>query len=470
MALNPFFLQGSPGEQSLVQDLINEHLRMFGIEVYYIPRKYIDVDNIIREVSTSKFDDNFLIEAYLNNYEGYGQSYDIMSKFGIKLTNEISLTLSRERFEEFISPFLQTILEAEDADPNIDDGAKLLLASRPREGDLIYFPLGERLFEIKRVEFENPFYQLGKNYVYELKCELFEYEDEKIDTGIEDIQDTIKDVGYITTLTLVGFGTTAVASTAIGNGVVGRVYLNNDGYNYSSTPIITFDPPPIGGVRATAVAITTSVNGSQSIKEILLTSAGFGYTVAPGIAITSGGGSGAAATCSIVNGGVYAINLDNSGGQNYYSVPTVTISGPIGSGKTATAVATISNGKVNGFRITDAGSGYNSAPIITIGPPPLVGLGTYINDEEVVGSLSGTRAFIKSSRVQKTGERILKISINTGKFIPGEIVIGTASSATYHVKSFEDYDLYDAYAENDEIESAADFLLDFSESNPFGNY
>jgi hypothetical protein len=470
MALNPFFLQGSPGEQNLVQDLINEHLRMFGIEVYYIPRKYIDVDNIIREVNTSKFDDNFLIEAYLNNYEGYGQSYDIMTKFGLKLTNEITLTISRERFEEFISPFLQTILEAENSDPNVDEGANLLLASRPREGDLIYFPLGERLFEIKRVEFENPFYQLGKNYVYELKCELFEYEDEKIDTGIEDIQDAIKETGYITTLTLVGFGTTAIASAGVGTGVVGQIYITNDGYNYSSPPIITFDPPPLGGVRATAVAITTSVNGSQSIKEILLTNAGFGYTAAPGIAITSGGGSGAAATCSIVTGGVYTINLDNNGGANYYKAPIVTIAGPVGSGVTATAIATISNGKVNGFRITNAGSGYTTIPVITIAPPPVVGVGTYIDDEEVVGSLSGTRAFIKSSIIKKTGERVLKISINTGRFIPGEIVIGAASSATYHVKSFEDYDLYDQYAENDEIEAAADLLLDFSESNPFGDY
>jgi hypothetical protein len=470
MALNPFFLQGSPGEQNLVQDIINEHLRMFGIEVYYIPRKYGDVDSIIREVRTSKFDDNFLIEAYLNNYEGYGQSYDIMTKFGIKLTNELSLTISKERFEEFITPFLESIIAAEDADPNVDNGAKLLLASRPREGDLIYFPLGERIFEIKRVEFENPFYQLGKNYVYELKCELFEYEDEQINTGIEDIQDRLKDVGFITTLSLVGFGTTATAVAGISSGVVGQIYLVNDGYDYSSTPIITFSDPPVGGLKATAVAITTSKNGSQSIKEILLTNAGFGYTVSPGIAITGGGGSGAIATCSIVNGGVYTFNLTNSGGENYYSVPVVSISPPVGSGNTAQAVATIANGKVTGFRITNAGSGYTSIPVVTIAPPPVVGLGTYVNDEEVVGSTSGARAFIKSSTIKSNGERVLKISLNTGKFIPGEIVIGAASSATYHVKYFEDLDLNDAYAENDEIEEQADLLLDFSESNPFGNY
>lgn len=469
MALNPFFLQGSPGEQSLVQDLINEHLRMFGIEVYYIPRKYIDIDNIVKEVKTSKFDDNFLIEMYLNNYEGYGQSYDIMSKFGIKLTNEISLTLSKERFEEFISPFLQTILEAEDADPNIDDGANLLLASRPREGDLIYFPLGERLFEIKRVEFENPFYQLGKNYVYELKCELFEYEDEKIDTGIEELQDSIKNVGYITTLKLVGVGQTATATAEIAPfGVVGSVYLTNDGYDYKSTPTVTFNNPPIGGNRATAVAITTSLNGSQSIKEILLTNAGFGYTVAPNIAINGGGGSGAAATCSIVNGGVYTLNLTNQG-SNYYTIPTVTISGPTGAGQTAKAIASIQDGKISGIRIINSGSGYTSSPTVTISSPPIIGIGTYRDNEEIVGSISGTRAIIKSSKIVN-GERILKISINTGKFITGEPVVGAASSAIYNVKYFETYDLYDQYAENEEIELAADQILDFTESNPFGNY
>lgn len=469
MALNPFFLQGSPGEQNLVQDLINEHLRMFGIEVYYIPRKYMDVDNIIKEVSSSKFDDNFLIEAYLNNYEGYGQSYDIMSKFGIKLTNEVSLTISKERFEDFISPFLQTILNAENADPELDNGANLLIASRPREGDLIYFPLGERLFEIKRVEFENPFYQLGKNYVYELKCELFEYEDEMIDTGIEEIQDAIKDVGYLTTLTLVGVGITATATAEIAPfGVVGKIDLTNDGYDYKTAPTVTIDEPPIGGLRATAVAITTSMSGSQSVKEILLTNAGFGYTSIPKVVISGGSGSGAAATASIVNGGVYTLNLINDG-NNYFTVPSVSISGPTGVGQTAEAIATISNGKISDLIITNAGYGYTSIPTVTISSPPLVGFGTYVNNEEIVGSISGTRAFVKSSKIQN-GERILKISINTGKFIPGEPVIGAASSATYNVKEFETYDLYDGYAENENIEQEADQILDFTESNPFGNY
>jgi len=102
MALNPFFLQGSANEQFLIQDLINEQLRMYGIEVYYLPRKILKSDDIIREVQSSKFDDNFIIEAYLNNYDGYAPGSDVMSKFGLTLKNEINLIISRERFEEFI--------------------------------------------------------------------------------------------------------------------------------------------------------------------------------------------------------------------------------------------------------------------------------------------------------------------------------------------------------------------------------
>jgi len=109
MTLNPFFLQGSAGEQFLVQDLINEHLKIYGIDVYYLPRKYLEIDDVLREVETSKFDDNFIIEAYLDNYEGYAPGSDLMTKFGLRLKNEIKLIISSERFEEFISPFLSAV-------------------------------------------------------------------------------------------------------------------------------------------------------------------------------------------------------------------------------------------------------------------------------------------------------------------------------------------------------------------------
>lgn len=183
MTLNSYFLQGSSREQMLMQDLVNEHIKIHGVEVYYLPRKIFKTDDIIKEIQSSKFDDSFLIEAYINNIDGYAPDSDIMTKFGLKLKNEINLTLSKERFEEFISPFLEGISSGI-RDGEITGFTFADLITRPKEGDLVYFPLGERLFEIKRVEHEKPFYQLGRLYTYDLSCELFEYENEFIDTSI----------------------------------------------------------------------------------------------------------------------------------------------------------------------------------------------------------------------------------------------------------------------------------------------
>ena len=102
MALNPFFLQGTSSEQRLVQDLINEQLRTFGVEVTYIPRKFVNTTSIIQEVQSSKFDDNFAIEAYVNTYDGYSGAGDVLTKFGMSLRDEVTLTVSKERFEDLL--------------------------------------------------------------------------------------------------------------------------------------------------------------------------------------------------------------------------------------------------------------------------------------------------------------------------------------------------------------------------------
>ena len=146
MALNSYFLQGSQSEQRLVQDLINEQLKIFGVEVTYLPRKIVKKDTIFRELESSTFNDNFAIEAYVNTYEGYTGAGDIMTKFGMSLKDELVVTISKERFEDFIAPFLA-------AEPS----SEIEVSSRPREGDLIYFPLGKRIFEVKFVEHEKPF-------------------------------------------------------------------------------------------------------------------------------------------------------------------------------------------------------------------------------------------------------------------------------------------------------------------------
>jgi len=358
MALNPFFLQGSQSEQNLVQQLINEQLRMYGIEVTYIPRKFVRKDTILNDIQSSKFDDNYTIEAYVNTYDGYSGAGDILTKFGVSLKDELTITISKERFEDFISPFLEA-----------EDDNEIVLSSRPREGDLIYFPLGQRIFEVKFIEHEDPFYQLGTNYVYLLKCELFEYEDEVLDTSIPEIDSQIKDEGFITTLKLIGIGATATASSLINTGYVRQIFLNNDGSGYTSTPIITFSAAPTNGSTATAVAITTSRAGVRSIQEILLTNAGFGYTVAPTIFITGGGGVGAAATCIIekVQKGVVSVAV-NGGGAGYSIAPSVSIEGPSAG---AAATATIgAGGTVTALTITNPGAAYTATPTVVVQSPP----------------------------------------------------------------------------------------------------
>ena len=470
MALNPHFLQGSRGEQRLIQSLVNEHLKIYGVDVTFIPRKFVNQSTIIEEVTASKFDDNFLIEAYVENYDGYAGAGDVLTKFGMSLRDEVTLVISKERFEEFIAPFM-------------DSGDDFELSSRPREGDLVFFPLGQRLFEIKFVEHEEPFYQLGSNYVYKLKCELFEYEDEVIDTSIEAIDTQVEDVGYIADLQLVGIGITALATPVVATGVVREIFLNNDGSGFTGTPIIGFSTSPSGlsGSTATAVAITSTRANVTSIESILITNAGFGYTEAPTITISGGGGTGAAATCSIntASNSIVRFTITQTG-VGYGTAPTVTIGVPAGAtaADRATGITSIgidpSSGfnRVNSIFITNAGAGYTGGETVTIADPETIsGVGTYLFNEIVQGMRSGTQARVKSWDVDTGILQVGNIGIGTTttSFFAGEDIKGLTSGALFSVSNFDD-DTDDKYNEGDIFESEADLIIDFSESNPFGSF
>ena len=444
MALNPFFLQGTSSEQRLAQDLVNEHLKIFGVEVTYIPRKFVGNDNIFNEIQSSKFDDNFAIEAYVNNFDGYGGAGDVLTKFGMSLKDEVILTISKERFEDFISPFMS-------ANNDGTDTSEITLATRPREGDLVFFPLGQRLFEVKFVEHEDPFYQLGKNYVYQLKCELFEYEDEVIDTSIDAIDTQVKDDGYITTLNLIGIGRTAIAQASLGSGYVREIFLNNDGFNYTSPPTITFSPSPAGD-DAKGVGILTTVGNITSIKEILMTNAGAGYTVEPTITITGGGGAGAAATCSIetvFEGVIRFTMIDN--GVGYSTAPTVTVSQP-GAGTTAIGIASIgsagSNQVVKSIFVSNPGRGYASVPTVSIAPPPsMSGIGTFHFNEVVQGSRSQAQARVKNWDADTNILLVSNVGIGStiSGFFRGENILGLESGASYSLGSYNSDDANDKY-------------------------
>ena len=469
--LNPFFLQGSKTEQGLLQDLINEQLRMYGVEVHYLPRQFITEKTVIREVIESEFNNAYPIEAYVDTYDGYSDNPTILSKFGIQALNEITLTISRERFKNYISPLIQ-------------NQSNIKVSSRPKEGDIIYFPLGKRLFEVKYVEHEKPFYQLQGTYTYQLRCELFRYEDELIDTGIDEIDELIGGeettdsdrvpVGNIVNLTMAGVGVTATATASIVNGGVKFITITNRGGGYTSTPTVGISSAPSGGKTATAiakmvsgvVACNTNINPqAKSVQTVLVTNAGYGYTVAPGVRFIGGGGKGATGIASIGNGIVGVVTITNSG-SGYVVPPSIIFNGVSTVSAAATAVVSAA-GSITSIYITNAGLGYTIVPTITIGNPALTSTGDFIFNEIVTGSQSGVTARVKS---WNSVTNVLQVSNINGEFINGENIVGSASSASHYLRSVNVLisKSDDGYATNDEIEEEADDIIDFSEVNPFG--
>ena len=171
MARNPYFKDYS-GEQNILEDITIETIKSMGRDMVYIPRTLVNVDDLFGEDVISKFDDGYQLEMYIQSIDGFEGDGDILSKFGLEIRDRIELVISRKRFEQAVGDY-ESI-------------------TRPREGDLIFFPLSKTLFEINFVEHENPFYQLGKLYTYKLSCEVFTYSQEEIDTGYTDI-DTIEE-------------------------------------------------------------------------------------------------------------------------------------------------------------------------------------------------------------------------------------------------------------------------------------
>jgi hypothetical protein len=440
---------------------------MYGVEVYYLPRKYLTEKTIIKEVIESSFDNAYPIEAYVENFDGYGDNTTILSKFGIQALNELTIIISKERFEEYITPLIK-------------DQSNIKLSSRPKEGDIIYFPLGDRLFEIKFVEHEQPFYQLQKNYVYTLKCELFRYEDEIIDTGINFIDDNISgsgndegaiQVGIIQKLNMVGTGITASAVTSVVNGGIRFFTVTNRGSGYTYSPRVAISSAPNGGVTGIGsakliggiIVCTDSVNpATKSVQSIEVINPGAGYTIAPKVLIF-GDGSGATATSTIGNGVVGVITVTNSGG-GYTNSPTIVFTGISSVSAAATAVVS-SAGSITQIRITNAGLGYTQPPSIIIGNPSLSSLGSYTFNEIITGSTSGTTARVRS---WNSITNILEVSTVSGQFVAGETLVGAASSASRTLRSVDVFASRDGYSDNETIEEEADSIIDFSDANPFG--
>ena len=184
MALNPYFnkFKNLP-EQNLIEDLTVEAIKIHGMEIYYLPRKMVHKDDFFGEAPYSRFSSFKMIEMYMDTTTAF-EGGDTFTKFGFEIRDSVKFTVSRKRFKR------ETGME------------------RPMEGDLLYLPLNKGLFEIKFVEHENPFYQLGKLLSFQLTCELFQYSEEKMNTGVPEI-DVVEDInGYNITLSLGATGGT----------------------------------------------------------------------------------------------------------------------------------------------------------------------------------------------------------------------------------------------------------------------
>lgn len=452
--LNPFFIQGTSTEQGLVQDLINEQLRMYGIEVYYMPREIVTTGKVIKEVLYSKFTNAFPIEAYLVNYEGFDSNSILMSKFGVRVTDEMNLIISKERFENYISGLMQEI----DLVQNY---------SRPNEGDLLYIPLSDSLMEIKYVENRKPFYQLQKNYVYELRCELYELEDDEISTPFEDIN-SIRT--FDATLKVSGIGVTATASTTLVNGAVQKIDILESGYRYKSTPTIVISSP-ISGVKARSVGVLTSrtaLLSAQSLSKIYLENPGSGYNPnsPPIVSITGGGGYGAQVRVGVATSGSIGPILISNVGQGYYTEPVVSISSPVSGGTTAIAKAFLNGtGGISTVRIINAGYGYTQAPSITISAGSTVSSGNFIIDEIITASISGASGQVRYWDLET---KVLKVTGFGTAFVVGDVVVGAASSAIYVISDSAEYETAQGYDESEDIQDEFDNIVDFTEINPFG--
>jgi hypothetical protein len=175
MPTSPYFppyYEGYSGEQNLVQDLVDEQIKLFGSDIYYLPRTILK-DNTLDDVIYSKFESQFQVEMLLSNLEGFGEQSEFISKFGIRITDEVKFIVSARRWAESEAQYTPD----------------LTVPGRPNEGDLLYFPLTTDIYEIKFVERESPFYQFGKIQFIIMTAEIYEIGNDKIDTGIDEIDE-----------------------------------------------------------------------------------------------------------------------------------------------------------------------------------------------------------------------------------------------------------------------------------------
>jgi hypothetical protein len=253
MARNVYFSQAVKSEQNLYEDLVIESLKIFGQDVYYLPRTIVTRDNVLGEASNSKFDDAYIIEAYIEDVEGFAGSGDLYSKFGLEIRDEATFVISKRQWNKLIGVWNN------DVDYPV-----------PSEGDILFLPMTNKFFEIMFVEHEQPFYQLSNLPVYKLSCSLYEYNEEDFETGVDAIDITQQKLSYQETI---NYTTSSNAHYTVGETVSQVV----------SSGITVF-----GEVQT--VTKTSSTAGTITVSNIGVTgtTTATDFLVSPSIALVGG--------------------------------------------------------------------------------------------------------------------------------------------------------------------------------------
>ena len=360
----PTYYAGHSGEQGLVQDLVDEQIKLFGSDVYYIPKTVL-ADSTLDEIRYTKYQEQFQIEMLLQNVTGFGDNAEFISKFGLRITDEILFRVSTRRWDEEVAEHSPT----------------LTVDSRPNEGDLLYFPITQDIYEIKFVGKEEPFFQFGKIQFYAITAEIYEVGSDSFETGVEEIDDVEELFDSAIKLFMDPGGN---GDFIVGEEIVGDEFL----------------------------AKATSAITGDAVTSITISDGGAHYKVA--------------------------------------TPPSVTISGGGGTGATATATVS-STGIVNGITIDNGGSGFTSAPTVTIDYSP-----------------KDNRAEVKS---WDSITRALQVYNRTGTFTTAEVITGITSGAKWSPETFDTLNNTNSnYDQNRQIEDSGDEIIDWTEGNPFGEF
>ena len=185
MARNIYFTDKVKSEHELYENIVIESLKIYGQDVYYVPRDLVNEDTVFGDDAESSFNSAYKVEMYLDNIEGFEGEGDLFSRFGVEIRDECTFVVSRRRWSQTVSRYDNEIS-----------------GDRPREGDLVYLPLSNSLFQITHVEHEMPFYQVSNLNVYKMRAHLFEYTGEDLETGIAAIDKVETDFAYKYILTL----------------------------------------------------------------------------------------------------------------------------------------------------------------------------------------------------------------------------------------------------------------------------